>query len=255
MSEYYAVTRSNNHLAHYGIKGMKWGVRKAIALGDSKKLNKEFNKAAKKLSKLQDKALNSGKYAAKAAAYGAAAAGTGALTVGGTGLIKSGLKSAGKAIEGVGRAMEDSRKHTTLGSVMRRTGSGMTSASDAIEKWGNKKPKPTYKKVAKRVVDRNTGKSKVVFINKQIGNPATQANAMSNDTKFKIGAGVVTAGLGAAAARNAYIASNSRKYLNKANNFKQAMDDTFAGTKYAGQYIATPKIRKTTSTKKRRNRS
>lgn len=28
MSEYYAVQRSGNHLSHYGVKGMRWGVRK-----------------------------------------------------------------------------------------------------------------------------------------------------------------------------------------------------------------------------------
>ena len=28
MSEYYAVIRSTDHLAHYGVKGMKWGVKK-----------------------------------------------------------------------------------------------------------------------------------------------------------------------------------------------------------------------------------
>lgn len=28
MSEYYAVIRSTDYLAHYGVKGMKWGVRK-----------------------------------------------------------------------------------------------------------------------------------------------------------------------------------------------------------------------------------
>lgn len=252
MGEYYAVIRSTDHLAHYGIKGMKWGVRKAIALGDSKKLDKEFNKAAKKLSKLQDKALNSKKYAAKATAYGAAAAGAGALAVGGTGLVKKGLKSAGTAIESTGRAMLDSRKHPVLGNLMRKTGSGMSSAGEAIEKWGNTKPKPVYKKVAKRVVDRKTGKSSVVFIHKQVGGPTSQANAMSNNTKFRIGSGVAALGLGAAAARNAYIAANSNKYLSKANSFKQAMDDTFAGTKYENKYVAIPKTRKVTLSKKRR---
>ena len=81
MSEYYAVVRSTDHLAHYGVKGMKWGVRKAIARGNQKALDRHFRKAAKKLAKLQDIGLNPGKYAAKSAAYGVAAAGTGTIAV------------------------------------------------------------------------------------------------------------------------------------------------------------------------------
>ena len=30
MANYYGIQRSDEYLAHYGIKGMKWGVRKAI---------------------------------------------------------------------------------------------------------------------------------------------------------------------------------------------------------------------------------
>ena len=60
MSEYYAVVRSTDHLAHYGVKGMKWGVRKAIARGNQKALDRHFRKAAKKLAKLQDIGLNPG---------------------------------------------------------------------------------------------------------------------------------------------------------------------------------------------------
>ena len=76
---YYSIERSTDHLAHYGVKGMKWGVRKALASGNEKALDKHYRKAAKKLAKLQDIGLNSPKYAAKAAAYGAAAAGTGTV--------------------------------------------------------------------------------------------------------------------------------------------------------------------------------
>ena len=94
-NEYYAVIRSTDHLEHYGVKGMKWGVRKAIATGNSKALDRHFRKAAKKLAKLTDLGLNSKKYAAKAAAYGAAAAGTGTIAVKGTDAFKS-LKGWGK---------------------------------------------------------------------------------------------------------------------------------------------------------------
>lgn len=50
---YYGVTRSDEYLAHYGVKGMKWGVRKAIEKGDSKALARHYKKAAKKLAKLK----------------------------------------------------------------------------------------------------------------------------------------------------------------------------------------------------------
>ena len=59
MSEYYAVQRSGASLQHYGVKGMKWGVRKAIEKGGAKgerKLEKQYAKAAKKLAKLTENA-------------------------------------------------------------------------------------------------------------------------------------------------------------------------------------------------------
>ena len=56
MSEYYAVVRSGDHLAHYGVKGMKWGVRKAIEKGNEKKLDRQYKKAQKKLEKLNKRA-------------------------------------------------------------------------------------------------------------------------------------------------------------------------------------------------------
>ena len=52
MAEYYAVERSSEYLAHYGIRGMRWGVRKAIRSGDPKKLRKAYLKAAAHLGKL-----------------------------------------------------------------------------------------------------------------------------------------------------------------------------------------------------------
>ena len=63
MSEYYAVQRSGEYLEHYGVKGMKWGVRKAKAMWTSgnrsraaKKLLRQYKKASNKLNKLNEKA-------------------------------------------------------------------------------------------------------------------------------------------------------------------------------------------------------
>ena len=54
--KYYGVDRSEAYLAHYGIKGMKWGVKKAKESGNERKLARQYKKAAKKLSKLNERA-------------------------------------------------------------------------------------------------------------------------------------------------------------------------------------------------------
>lgn len=53
-NEYYGVatTHIDDYLAHYGVRGMRWGVRKAIARGDSARLRKAYMKATRKLGKL-----------------------------------------------------------------------------------------------------------------------------------------------------------------------------------------------------------
>ena len=45
MENYYAIVRSGDHLAHYGVKGMQWGVRKAIEKGNDKRLDRTYRKA------------------------------------------------------------------------------------------------------------------------------------------------------------------------------------------------------------------
>lgn len=54
MNEYYGIasTPTDDFLAHYGIKGMRWGVRKAIANGNERRLNRHYLRAAKKLERL-----------------------------------------------------------------------------------------------------------------------------------------------------------------------------------------------------------
>lgn len=45
MAEYYAVERSPEYLKHYGVKGMKWGVRKAMERGNTRALNRHYLKS------------------------------------------------------------------------------------------------------------------------------------------------------------------------------------------------------------------
>lgn len=190
--EYYAVVRSTDHLEHYGVKGMKWGVRKAIATGNSKALDRHFRKAAKKLVKLTDIGLNSKKYAAKAAAYGAAAAGTGTLAI-------KGSKGIGESLIGLGQSIPFDKSSVT--NVLR---SGKRRQRLQDTGWTLKK----------------------------------------NNSVIRIGSGLAALGLGAAAARNAYRAVNGKKYRARAVEFRNAMDNAFAGTKYSGQYVAPKRTRK-----------
>ena len=57
-NEYYGVasTPMDDFLAHYGVRGMKWGVTKAIHKGTDKAMTKVYKKAQKKLEKLQKEA-------------------------------------------------------------------------------------------------------------------------------------------------------------------------------------------------------
>lgn len=52
MSEYYGIGPSSDFFAHYGVKGMKWGVRKAIESGNSRALSRHYKRAANKLQRL-----------------------------------------------------------------------------------------------------------------------------------------------------------------------------------------------------------
>lgn len=81
MAEYYAVERSPEYLAHYGIKGMRWGVRRALEKGNMQKLASHYARAIRKNSILKERTNRKAqKEEAKSyAAGGAALLGAGAL--------------------------------------------------------------------------------------------------------------------------------------------------------------------------------
>ena len=83
MNTYYGVQRSTDHLAHYGVKGMRWGVRKAIEARNGARLTRHAKKASQKLARLKAKAdiirqTNEYKQYKDATKMGLAMAGTGA---------------------------------------------------------------------------------------------------------------------------------------------------------------------------------
>ena len=153
----YAVDRSDEYLAHYGIKGMKWGVRKAIESGNSRKLARQYKKAQKKLAKLEKRAANGQKYARRAAALGAGAALAGGAAVAGTGGISNAMKGvaglAGRASTAIGagatklggamaaRGIRGGGKVKALGQGLQSVGLGgagaLARAGHAVDKWGN----------------------------------------------------------------------------------------------------------------------
>ena len=76
MSYYYGVVRTDEYLAHYGIKGMKWGVQKAVNKGSMRAYKRQYKKAVKHLERLEKHANNGAKYARKAVTKGLGATAT-----------------------------------------------------------------------------------------------------------------------------------------------------------------------------------
>lgn len=136
---YYGIQRSSEYLAHYGVKGMKWGVRKAIEKGDSKALKRHYDKASKKLNKLRENANLPYQYKERlsnAALAGIGALGTGASALGAsassgrtkTNLIGTGALSAG--VLGLGTAK-------TIKAHYRTGTKGHNKAVKSVNNWQN----------------------------------------------------------------------------------------------------------------------
>lgn len=228
---YYADERSTDYLAHYGVKGMRWGVRRAIATNNQASLDRHYRKAAKKLAKLQDIGNHRVKYGAKAAAYGAAAAGVGTIAVGGTKLVGTALNPK------LRKSIADEVLTLGLNSKTKAVKRAAATVENAIrnfdaERWGKEKSAVNIK--YKKYYTTQPDKNKVVtryHMNKSI-NP-------TKDDLVRIGAGLAAAGLAAKSAQNVYRAKNADKYREKAQRWKDEMDDVFSGTNYEGHYEKT----------------
>lgn len=235
---YYAVERSTDHLAHYGVKGMRWGVRKAIATGNQALLAKHYRKAAKKLAKLQRIGDHPGRSTAKAAAYGTAAAGIGSIALGGTGLAANLVRKSAGGIRLAGLGLEKLGVNTMnkLGTPLsKRELSKISKLADKIENYGKGTTAVPvgikYRTQSGGRWDRYTGRPGETPI--PVG---LKKHRVSNDKLVKLGAGAVALGLAAKSAQHAYRSRNAEKYREKAERFKNEMDNAFAGTDYEGHY-------------------
>ena len=275
-NEYYGVasTPMDDYLAHYGVRGMKWGVRKAIRSGNAQRLGKQYAKAQKKLAKLEKQAANSKKYAKRAAAMGAGAAAAGGLAAIGTAGVARGIARIGKGAKHVPSAMvrageaaskigltKSGSKLVRYGNAMQvaeNRGKGLASkfadASGRVYNWGNSN---SIGNAAANVIGQNAIKGSFAATRKlgagniaskagfNVANSADKLRGVTNNTIARIGAGAVGAGLTAGAARNAYKAKTAQK---KAAQFRSEMNKAFAGTKYANGGSSN------TSTSKKRRR-
>lgn len=270
-NEYYgaASTPTEDFLAHYGVRGMKWGVRKAIQSGNSAKLSKQYAKAEKKLAKLEKRAANASKYGKRAAALGAGAAVAGGLAAAGTSGVSRAIRAAGRldnavfkgvgnATERIGRGLVDSRINGKVGSALVTAGRGIrntgkklsnagTGAAQAVSEWGRS---TSGSNAIRNMISRPGGNGGA---NVTIGSSVRNGlNGVSNNTLARVGAAAVGAGLAAGAARNAYKAATAKK---KAENFRNQMKTSFAGTQYANRIGSGSSSTASNKSKKRSKRS
>lgn len=250
----YAVERSDEYLAHYGIRGMKWGVRRAIKSGNSARLGRQYAKAQKKLAKLEKQAGKTKKYARRAALMGAGAAAAGGLAAAGTGGVGNFMransaiaggaqKAAGKVIRTAGHVgsrlgIKGASRLSSAGLKMQRSSDSaskaMYLAGRNVTRWGQQHTLGTGIQNAAGKYAGKIAKGKNAAFNTASRDAARKATSgiagMSNNTIARIGAGAVGAGLAVGAARNAYKAATAQK---KAAKFRSAMNESFKGTKYA----------------------
>lgn len=238
----YAIERSDEYLAHYGVRGMKWGVRRALKSGNSARLGRQYAKAQKKLAKLEKRAANSGKYARRAARMGAGAAALGSAAVlGNKANITSGIYGVAGKLGKFKKGAQLARKFDAAYS-QNALGAAKGAIYNAAGKAGKFKQGAKAARNLEKAYNNATaaGKSAIYDVAGRTGQFKQgaqlarkfekRANNLTVGQAARIGAGAISAGLAVGAARNAYKAATAKR---KAEKFRSAMNESFKGTKYA----------------------
>ena len=191
MECYYGVIRSPQYLAHYGVRGMKWGVRKARESGNTAALSKHYAKAQAKLRRLSARAdLNTinrlkkgmGKDAARDIATSALASGglTYGLNSGADRLTR--LKYAGAAA-GAG-ALASGLSYGIAGAQLHRLGSkkGHAKAIQKRDAW-QREMNSTFKGT---VYDQNRRPEKKSMLNRHQQSLERQAQEASRQRQIAL---------------------------------------------------------------------
>ena len=263
MSEYYGVasTPTEDFIAHYGIKGMKWGVRRAMKARNEKvrnaRLTRQYLKASKKLdrlnaqtdmqkqSQLEKKYNKAAKVAGKIGLVGAS-----------VGLAGTGLDHSLRRIH----ALDKQKVKKQLADIDAQSSKVLQDATDAWKKEIKIKEKllteniipeqiitENYLKETDRLIDlHNSAQDELGRQYDKIKNDfngmAKRRHTAADIGRYAgyIGGGVGALGLGAAAitkgkalaAKYRTTAKGHAKAVTKRDAFKNAMAENFKGTKY-----------------------
>lgn len=226
MKAYYGITRSDEYLVHYGIKGMKWGVRKAIERGNQRALSRQYRKAQRKLQRLQRMADSSDlikradrldRVSKVARTAGRIGLGTAAATTGFSGIPGTAVNAYS------GRNLIANRiinNRNSLGSRIKNAYNGAQGADTAA--WRSQQ-----NALADSDYKRKLGKLDKVDKISQVAQ--------------KVGAGLAVGGYATSAAaklrarqlRNQATGQKHREAVARASEFQREMNQAFKGTQYA----------------------